>query len=97
MHGRMHLLVTRRLSHRDVPDRYLVTFTEKTCGPIRFQKPGWKSEDIQLISASVRRDRYEVMALLGPNDWIESSIGHWTLSRDCSRLVLEDSNFGGQL
>ncbi len=96
MHGRMHLLVTRRLIQRDVTDRYLVTLTERTCGPIRFQKTGWKSADIQLISASVRRDRYEVMALLGPTDWIESGIGRWTLSRDCSRLVLEDSNCGGQ-
>ncbi len=96
MYGRVHLLVTRSLTEEDTPDRYLVTFTERTCGPIGFHKPHWKSDGVQLISVSVRRDRYEVIALLNAADWIESSIGPWTLSQDCSRLVLADSNSGGQ-
>ena len=95
--GRMHLLVTRSLLREDVPDRYLVTFTERTCGPIRFQKAHWKSNGVQLISASVRRDRYEMIALMGSNDWIESSVGAWMLSTDGSRLALTDSVSGGSI
>ncbi len=95
MHGRMHLLVKHKPIQKDQVDRYLVTFTERTCGPIRFQKPHWKSDGVQLISVSVRRDRYEVMALLSAADWIESSVGVWALSQDYSRLVLTDSSSRG--
>lgn len=96
MHGRMHLLVTRGLNRAEEVDRYLVGFTEHTCGPIRFQKPHWKSDGMQLISVSVRRDRYEVVALISARDWIKTSFGAWMLSRDCSRLVLADAISGGQ-
>ena len=96
MYGRMHLLVTHNLDRTQEVDRYLVAFTEQTCGPIRFQKPHWKSEGVQLISASARLHRYEIVALMSAEDWIESSIGLWTLSRDCSRLVLADAISGGQ-
>lgn len=96
MNGRMHLLVTRRLRQTEEADRYLVAFTEQMCGPVRFQKPHWKSDSVQLISVSLRRERYEAMVLMSADGWIESSVGHWTLSRDCSRLVLADSIFGGQ-
>lgn len=97
MHGRMHLLVTRRLDRVEEPDRYLVTITEQMCGPIRFQKPYWKSDGAQLISVSLRRGRYEAMVLMRSGDWIESSVGPWTLSQDCSRLVLAEFISGGQL
>lgn len=90
MHGRMHLLVTRSLDRSDESYRYLVTFTERICGPIRFQQPHWKSDGVQLISVSVRRDRYEVIALLSANDWIESRVGIWMLSQDGTRLILKD-------
>jgi hypothetical protein len=96
MHGRMHLLVTHGLDRTEEVDRYLVAFTEQTCGPIRFQQPHWKSDGVQLISVSVRRDRYEVIALLSADDWIESGVGIWMLSQDGTRLVLKDSISGGQ-
>lgn len=95
MHGRMHLLVTRRLDRDEEPERYLVTVTEQLCGPIRFTRPGWMSDGVQLISVSLRRDRYEVMALMGGPDWIESAVGPWMLSQDRTRLVLTDSTSGG--
>jgi len=96
MYGRMHLLVTRVADQGAQPDFYLVTFSERLCGPIRFNKTDWKSDDVQLISVSVRRERYEVMALMKETGWIESSIGPWMLSPDCTRLVLSDSVLGGQ-
>jgi len=96
MHGRTHLLVTRSLNRTEEVDRYLVTFTEQRCGLIRFQKPHWKSDGVQLISVSVRRDRYEVIALLRADDWIESGVGIWMLSQDGTHLVLKDSVCGGQ-
>ncbi|MDE3103865.1 MAG: hypothetical protein KGK08_01705 [Acidobacteriota bacterium] len=96
MHGRMHLLVTRSLDRDDTPDWYLVTFTEQHCGTIQFSRPGWMSDGVQLISVSLRRDRYEVIALFGTADWIESDVGPWMLSQDRKRLVLTDSTSGGQ-
>ena len=96
MHGRMHLLLTRNLDRSEEVDRYLVTFTERTCGPIRFQTPHWKSDGVQLISVSLRRERYEAMVLMSAAGWIESNVGRWMLSRDRSRLVLADSISGGQ-
>jgi len=50
---------------------------------------------VQLISASVRRDRYEVMALMNERSWIESAVGRWVLSCDCTGLLLSDSFSGG--
>lgn len=97
MHGRTHLLVTRSLNRTEEVDRSLVTLTEQKCGLIRFQKPHWKSDHLQLISVSLRRDRYEVMALMSATDWIESSVGTWVLSRDGSCLVVADSISGGSI
>jgi len=94
--GRTHLLVTRALGREEPTDHSLVTFTERRCGSIRFSRPGWKSAGVQLISASLRRDRFEVIALMGASDWIESSVGRWTLSNERSRFVLADDIFGGK-
>jgi hypothetical protein len=96
MFGRVHLLITRAADPTAEPNQYLVTFSERLCGPIRFNRPDWKSDDVQLISVSVRRERYEVMALMNQTSWIESNIGPWMLSPDCVRLVLSDSVLGGQ-
>lgn len=95
MNGRTHLLVSHLLDPDIQPDRYLVTLTERICGPIRFNRAGWKSDGIQLISASLRRDRYELMALVGENDWIESNIGLWSVSQDCARLELSGALLRG--
>ncbi len=96
MYGRMHLLVTRVADQHAHPDFYLVTFSERLCGPIRFNRPEWKSDGVQLISVSVRRERYEVMALMKETGWIESNIGPWSLSPGRTRLVLSNSIPGGR-
>ena len=96
MHGRLHLLVKRLLNKDAQPDRYLVTLTERICGPIRFSHEGWKSDGVQLLSVSLRRDRYEVMALMGEHDWIESDVGLWLLSQDRTRLEISRTLVGGQ-
>lgn len=96
MNGRMHLLVSRLLDSGLQPDRYLVTLTERICGPVRFNRAGWKSDGVQLISVSQRRNRYELIALLGENDWIESNIGLWWLSRDCKRMELSGAPLRGR-
>lgn len=95
LNGRMHLLVSRLLDSEVQPDRYLVSLTERMCGPIRFNQAGWKSDGVQLISVSLRRDRYEVMALMGKDDWIKSNVGLWSLSQDCVRLELAGVLLGG--
>lgn len=96
MHGRMHLLMAQAADRHIRPQRYLVTLTERLCGRIRFSRPGWKSDGVQLISASVRKDRYELMALMGENDWIEGDLGQWVLSTDATRLELSCAFHGGQ-
>lgn len=90
MNGRTHLLVTRGLLRNEEVDRCLVSFTERMCGPIRFQEPHWKSDGMKLLSVSLRRKRYEVIALMSATDWIKSNVGSWTLSQDRRRLVLAD-------
>ena len=95
MNGRMHLLVTRSLDSAAQTERYLVTLTERLCGHIQFSQANWKSDGVQLISASLRRDRYEVIALMGESDWIESSLGLWSLSQDRMRLALSSAPLGG--
>ncbi len=97
MHDRMHLLIAGVAPPDTQPDRYLVTLSERLCGPIAFNRPGWKSPNVQLISASVRRGRYEVIALLDESSWIESTVGPWMLSPDRTRLVLASSSTGGQI
>lgn len=97
MHDRMHLLVAQPARPNLPPDRYLVTFSDRLCGSIRFNRPEWKSGDVQLICASVRRDRYEVMALMSEASWIESAVGLWTLTRDRKGLALSEAPSGGQI
>lgn len=96
INGRTHLLLTRRLDQTAVVDRYLVSFNERICGRIHFQRPHWKSVGVQLISVSLRRERYEAITLMSAGDWIESSVGPWMLSEDRSRLVLADAISGDQ-
>jgi len=96
MHGRLHLLVTRLLDEDVQPERCLVTLTERICGPIRFSETGWKSDGVQLISVSLRRDRYELMALMGDADWIESDLGVWSLAQNRKRLEVSGLLSGGR-
>lgn len=96
MHGRTHLLVTRILNQNAQPECYLVTLTERTCGAIQFSRAGWKSDGVQLISVSLRRQRYELITLIRKDDWIKSNLGIWSLSQDATRLELSDAPLGGQ-
>lgn len=88
MHGRMHLLASRFLDSSVEPEAHLVSLTERLCGPIRFNGPHWNGGGVQLISVSLRGNRYEVMALMRKGSWIESAIGRWSLSLDQRRLEL---------
>lgn len=88
MNGRMHLLVSRLLDPSAPAEASLVAFTDRMCGQIPFNRPHWKSNDVRLISVSLRRDRYEVMALISNDGWIESALGIWAVSEDHQRLEL---------
>jgi len=93
--GRTHLLVVRPAKSA-CPEAYLVTLNDADHGPIQFGKPGWKSEDVEAISISLRHTRYEAMLLMTAEGWIQSEWGRWQLSVDGRRLVLSESE-GGDL
>jgi hypothetical protein len=57
-------------------------------GQIAFASRTWKSPDAQPISISLHGSRYEAMFLLGPEDWIKTDLGLWSISNDGRRLGL---------
>ena len=87
LRGRSHLLFVRLLNGT-APDLYLVTVTDASNGRISFSSPAWRSVGVQPISVSLRGLRYEAMVLMGPEDWIETELGRWSVSADHCRLVL---------
>jgi hypothetical protein len=87
--GRTHLLV-KSPAPKSEPDACLVTVTDCPFGQIFFEDPCWRSATVQLISISRRNGCYEAMFLMGPNDWLRTSLGVWRLSPDKRRLVLGD-------
>lgn len=85
--GRLHLLVTQKAPMQDA-DRYLVTVTDCIHGQICFERPGWSSPALQPISISRKRERYEAVLLMGLDDWLNSDLGRWQISRATDGLVL---------
>jgi len=85
--GRVHLLLERKAG-KVAPDTYLVTLNSADHGSIRFKEEGWRSSGVQPISISMRRQRYEAMLLVGPEDWIQSELGRWRIDPAGRRLML---------
>lgn len=85
--GKAHLLFVRP-AQVAAPDAWLVTLDSSTHGPIRFDKPGWRSAGVQPVSVSLRGSRYEAMLLLGATDWVESDWGRWQIGSDGRHLLL---------
>jgi hypothetical protein len=85
--GKIHLLVVRPAKSA-CPEMYLVTLNDAEHGPIRFGKPGWKTDGVEAISVSVRHTRYEAMLLMTAGSWIQSEWGRWRVSADGRRLEL---------
>lgn len=93
LNGRTHLLFSRLLKGSE-PDCYLVTVNERSHGQISFRSPAWKSAGIRPISVSLRGLRYEAMLLMGADDWIETELGRWSVSRETPRLLLTEERAG---
>lgn len=87
--GRTHMLVTSP-APKSEPEACLVTVTDCPFGQILFESVSWRSPNVRPISISRRHDRFEAMLLMRPNDWLQTSIGVWRLSRDRRRLLLGD-------
>jgi hypothetical protein len=87
--GRVHLLLEREAGKTD-PDTFLVTLNSAQHGSIRFKEAGWRSSGVLPISISLRRERYEAMLLVGPEDWVRSELGLWHIDPAGTRLMLMD-------
>lgn len=91
--GKLHLLFARP-AVKALPDAYLVTLNSIEHGGISFDRPGWRSPGVQLISSSLRSQRYEAMLLMGVADWIASDLGRWKVDAASNRLSLADCGEG---
>lgn len=78
--GGNRLLFQNKASKSSVPDRYLVVVSSHTHGRINFASTVWKSVLSQAIAASQLREMQEVMLLMKPGDWIQTSTGFWQLT-----------------
>jgi hypothetical protein len=87
--GKIHLLVVRSAKSA-CPETYLVTLNDAEHGPIQFEKPGWKSQEIEAISISLRHSRYEAMLLMRAGSWVQSEWGRWQMNADGRQLVLDE-------
>jgi hypothetical protein len=94
LEGRTHLLFSHLLKEPG-SDRYLVTVNELSNGQISFATLAWRSAGVQPISVSLRGVRYEAMVLMGKEDWIETDLGRWVVSKDGRRLALETGASAG--
>jgi hypothetical protein len=94
LRGRTHLLIATPASP-SAPDCFLVTVNERMHGRISFASRAWISDGVQPISVSLRGSRYEAMVLMSATDWIQTNLGHWAISGDQKRLVLDSRLSGG--
>lgn len=63
------------------PDYFLVVISADRFGFVQFESPTWKSNDAQVIAASRLREKQETMLLMRLGSWIETTLGHWYLTR----------------
>ena len=91
--GKSHLLFAR-LAAEALPDAYLVTLNSTDHGVVFFDRPGWRSPGVQLLSISLRGRRYEAMLLMGVADWVATDLGRWTIDTTQNRLSLADCGEG---
>src|SRR5260370_30107251 len=73
---RARSLLLSHIAHNGVvPGRYLVTMTTQDHGHISFSSRDWMSGGVQPISVSLRGSCFEVILLLGEEDWIRTDLG----------------------
>ena len=89
--GGNRLLLRKKMSDREPPDRYLVVVSRQIHGRMDFASPAWKGPSVVLIAASQLRQVQEAMLLMKPGDWVRTMCGMWQLS------VSTSSRFGAAL
>jgi len=77
--GGNRLLFQSRAPKCVAPESYLVVISSDLHGQIELSSSTWKSVFSQVIAASQLRSKQEVMLLMKPGDWIQTSSGFWQL------------------
>lgn len=77
--GGNRLLFQSKASKSAVPECYLVVISATEHGRIDFTSNVWKSVFSRVIAASQLREKQEVMLLMKPGDWVQTSTGFWQL------------------
>ncbi|PYY12996.1 MAG: hypothetical protein DMG60_22810 [Acidobacteria bacterium] len=78
--GGNRLLFQNKGPKSAVPDCYLVVVSSGVHGRIDFNSNVWKSALAQVVAASQLRNMQEVMLLMKPGDWVQTSAGFWQLN-----------------
>ena len=78
--GGNRLLFQSKAAKSAVPECYLVVISAAEHGRIDFSSNVWKSIFSRVIAASQLREKQEVMLLMKPGDWVQTSTGFWQLS-----------------
>lgn len=83
--GQNKVFFGRRLSCAGLPDYFLVAIRSQEFGLVGVGEKGWKCEDAFLISFSEWKDQQELLMLLPPGGWAETSLGKVVLKSDPTR------------
>lgn len=73
--GQNKIFFGRRLRHPAPPDYFLVVVRSGEFGRADVGAPGWKSDRCLVVSFSEWQGRQELMLLLPPDGWVETSLG----------------------
>ena len=96
--GGNRLLLKKKMSDPCAVDWYLVVMSQDLHGHVDFQSTGWKSSSAGVIAISQLRQVQEVMLLMKPGDWVETSCGVWQLAvSNQSRFGVGLTLLGGQV
>ena len=93
--GANKLLFRHVLRKPELPERFLVVVRPECIGKLHVGIPGWRSEDIWLVSLSECHDNQEAMLLMAAGSWIRTELGSFVLVSDQhhpwrARLALTD-------
>jgi hypothetical protein len=83
--GQNKVFFGRRLDHAERPDCFLVVIRSAEFGHVDVGAPGWKSGGSLLISFSEWRDQQELMLLVAPDEWMQTSLGRLIVGQTPAR------------
>jgi hypothetical protein len=77
--GGNRLVFERKVGRSVQPNYFLVVLSADHCGMFDCLASDWTTDSVQIIAVSQSGAKQEAMLLMGPLDWVRTSLGVWQL------------------